>query len=407
MMRVTLKSTTSHMKELISDKYADLAKIQEELSTGKQLLQPSDDPISVANDLKLRSTASVLAQNAKNITDGLNFMQVADTAMQSMNTTMRRLRELAVQASSDTLTSSDRSNIQQEEDQLFRQMISLVDTNYNGDYIFGGTQNKVPPFPIVSSVAASASDYRNLSMAYFNGATAGVGQPAQIKNAFDNSVMTNILPGSLKLSSGSTYFVEGRDYTVDYVNGTITPLNAALAVDISDAGTFAGPNYQAGGFSLTFDSIGKAKDVFGNTISNGGDIVREIEPGVVTPINIAGDDLITNRQTGTDMITSLIRMGQNLIQNNQKGISGSITNIDNVFQAIINAQSKNGARINRFQTTQTRNEEQVTQNSSLQSKLEDADMADAATRFSLIEMVYTAALKSASMAIQPSLVNYL
>ena len=40
MMRVSLKSVTDHMEELISNKYADLARIQEQLSTGKRLLRP-------------------------------------------------------------------------------------------------------------------------------------------------------------------------------------------------------------------------------------------------------------------------------------------------------------------------------------------------------------------------------
>jgi flagellar hook-associated protein 3 FlgL len=407
MMRVTLKSATDKMEALISNKYADLSKIQEELSTGKQLLQASDNPTAVANDLRLRTTGAIMDQNGKNITDGLNFMQVSDTAMQSMNTIMQRIRELAVQGSSDTLGSAERGYIQQEQDQLFRQVVGLLDTNYKGDFIFGGTQSKIEPFPIDSSTASGLADYQKLKMAYFNGATLGVGQPAQIKNAFDNTAMTNILPGSLKLSDGAVNYVEGKDYTVDYVNGTITPLNAALAVDLSDGGTFTGPNYQAGGFSLTFDRVGRGKDVFGTTVSNGGDVLREIEPGIVTAVNIPGDDLITNRATGTDLITSMIRMGQNLVQNNQPGISNSITDVDNVMQALLSSEGKNGARVNRFDTTQTRNEDQVTQNTSLLSNLEDADMADAATKFSLDQMVYDAALKSASMAIQPSLVNYL
>jgi flagellar hook-associated protein 3 FlgL len=407
MMRVTLKSSVDHMEELISNKYTDLSKIQEQLSTGKQLMRPSDNPTAVANDLKLRTTTAIMEQNGKNITDGLNFMQVTDTAMQSMNSIMQRLRELAVQGSSDTLGSTERVYIQQEQDQLFRQVIGLVNTNYKGDYIFGGTQSKVVPFPIESSLAGGPADYQKLKMSYFNGATLGVGQPAQIRNSFDNTAMTNILPGSLKLSNGAVNYIEGRDYTVDYVNGTITPLNAALAVDLSDGGTFVGPNYQAGGFSLTFDRVGRGKDVFGTTVSNGGDVLREIEPGIVTAVNIPGDELITNRNTGTDMISSMVRMGQNLLQNSQPGISGSIDDIDNVMQALLSSESKNGARVNRYETTQSRNEQQVTQNNSLQSDLEDADMAEVASKFSLSQMVYNAALKSAAMAIQPSLVNYL
>jgi flagellar hook-associated protein 3 FlgL len=407
MVRVTLLSETQHIQQLIANSFSTMSKTEDQLSTGKQLLQPSDDPAGVENDLRVRTAGSVLSQDGKNITDGLNFMQISDTAMNSMNTVMQRLRELALQASSDTLGASDRQSIQQEQDQLFRQMISLANTNYEGNYVFGGTQSKIAPFPIDSSVASGPADYQKLNMAYFNGAAAGVGQPTQIRNAFDNSAETNILPGSLKLSDGANQFVEGKDYTVDYVNGTITPINPALAVDLSDGGTFAGPNYQPGAFSLTFDRVGQAKDVYGNAVANTGNILREIEPGVTTPINIAGNDLVVNNATGTNLITSMITFGQNLIQNNQAGISSAITDIDNSSQQILNAQSKNGARMNMLQTTQSRNADQVTQNTSLQSDLEDVDMGKAATDFSLQQTVYQAALKSAADVIQPTLTNYL
>jgi flagellar hook-associated protein 3 FlgL len=407
MMRVTLKSITEHMQDLIATKYGDLTKVQEQLSTGKQLLRPSDNPVDVANDLKLRTTTALMTQNGKNISDGINFMQITDTALQSMNPIFQRLNELAIQGSTDTLSATQRVYIQQETEQLFRQLISIADTNYKGDYIFGGTQSKIIPFPIETSLAGSPADYQKLRMSYFNGAALGVGQPAQIRNAFDNSAMTNIIPGSLKISNGAVNYVEGTDYTVDYVNGTITPLVPALAIDISDGGTFAGPNYQPGAFSITFDRVGKGKDVFGDTVSNGGDVLREIEPGVVMAVNIPGDELTFNRQTGTDMITGLIRMGQNLLQNNRQGISNAIDDIKSSSQQILNAQARNGARVNRFETTQGRNEQQVTQNTSLQSELEDVDMAAAASKFSLAETVYNAALKSAARAIQPSLTDYL
>jgi flagellar hook-associated protein 3 FlgL len=398
---------TQHVEDLISTKYADLSKTEEQLATGKQLLAPSDNPVDVSNDLRLRTTTAQLTQYGTNITDGLNFMQVSDTAMSSMNTVMQRIRELAVQGSGDTLGASDRNAIQQEEDQLFRQVISLANTNYKGDYVFGGTQSKIAPFPIESSVASGPGDYQNLKMAYFNGAAAGIGQPAQMRNAFDNSAETNILPGSLKISDGATQYVEGKDYTVNYVNGTITPLNAALAVDISDGGTFAGPNYQPGAFSITFDRVGQAKDVYGDAVSNSGDVLRDIEPGVTSPININGDEIFENNATGTNMITAMIQFGQNLIQNNDQGVSNAITDVSNLSTSLQLAQAKNGARVNLFETTQTRNEQQITQNNSLQSTMEDVDMGQAATKFSLEQTVYDAALKAAASVIQHSLVDYL
>jgi flagellar hook-associated protein 3 FlgL len=395
------------MQDILAGRYSDLAKVQEQMSTGKRILRPSDDPVGTANDLKLRTTTSLMEQHAKNISDGLGFMSVSDTAMVSMNSIFQRMRELAIQASNDTISPNERIYVQKEVDQLFRQIISLVNTNYKGDYVFGGTQNKIAPFPVESSLAGSPADYQKLRMSYFDGSATGVGVAVQIRNAFDNSAMTNILPGSFKLSNGATTYVEGSDYTIDYTNGAITPLVAALAADLSDGGAFTGPNYQQGAFSLTFDRVGRGKDVFGTLVANSGDILREIEPGITMPINIPGDEVITNSMTGTNMITSMIRFSQNLIQNNRQGVSNAIDDIDNVLQAVLTSQTKNGARINRFETTQERNETQVSETYRLRSDLEDADLAETATQFSLMETVYNAALKSAALAIKPSLVDYL
>ena len=131
---------------------------------------------------------------------------------------------------------------------------------------------------------------------------------------------------------------------------------------------------------MTFDYVSKGKDVFGNTVGNNGNVMREIANGVTSPINISGDQLTVNSQTGTDMMSTMIAFEQNLLNNNTQGIQGNQP-IDNVNQAVSNSQNQNGARINRFTTTLTQSENQNTQTTGLISNLEDADMADAATKF--------------------------
>jgi flagellar hook-associated protein 3 FlgL len=397
-----MKELTTQVETVLDNRFTDLAGVQEQLSTGKRLLKPSDNPVDTANDIKLKTQLAEETQYHTNIQSGLNFMNVSDTAMQSMETIMQRLRELAVQGSSDTLSANDRANMQPEVDQLFRQLITLTNTNYNGDYVFGGTQSKIAPFPVQSSAAGSPADYLGLKMTYYDG-SGGVGVAAQIRNGFDNTPIANILPGSFKLSIGNVNYAEGADFTVDYVNGTITPLNAALAVNMAP-GT---ANYATGALKMTFDYVSRGKDVFGNTVANTGNVSREIQNGVIAPINITGDQLTVNSQAGVDMIGTMIRFEQNLMTNNTQGISTAISEIDGTNQAILSSQTENGARINRFRTTLTQNENQNTQTTGLISDLEDADMADTATKFSLMNTVYTAALKSASMTMQHSLADYL
>lgn len=240
-------------------------------------------------------------------------------------------------------------------------------------------------------------------MGYFNANGAPVGTTVQIFDGLSSKPLTNIIPGSFTLSVAGTNFSEMTDYTLDYEAGTITILNPALALDVTP-GT---PNYDISQVAMTFDSLDRGTDIYGQIVSNRGEILREIESGVTTPINISLDEMSKNRQTGDTLVTTMIRFGQSLVQNNQPAISNAIDSIDAVFSTVLSAQAKNGSRVNRLQTTLERNENQYTQTTSLQSELEDAEMADTMSKFMLTQNVYNAALQSAAKIIQPSLVNFL
>jgi flagellar hook-associated protein 3 FlgL len=420
-MRITFNSLNRHAQSVIRERYADLARLQEQLSTGKRLLRPSDAPVDVANDLKLRSKIAEITQYRKNIEDANGFISITDTAMMSMNDLMQRMRELAVQGASDTLSATERNYIGKEVEQLTRQFLSLLNTTYKGDYVFGGTQTKIPPCPIESSQAGSQENYDQLKMAWFDG-TAGTDTPIQLRSAFDNTAITNIIPGSFKLVSNDSLgnrreWINGTDYTIDYVNGTISILStgsdpAALTVDVSAGGAFnAGPTppgyYSPNGFAITFDHVTQGKDIFGDTVETAGNIYREVERGTTMAINITGDEIIRDAATGTDLIETLVSLGQSLYNNDRNAIRQSIGAIDNSFQNILSAEARNGSRLNRIETTLSRNDEQVTETTRLQSEIEDAEMTDTITDFSLAETVYNAALKSAAMVLQPSLADYI
>ena len=411
-MRRTYRTINRHTQYVINDRYNDLARLQEMLSTGKRLLRPSDDPVDVANDLQLRTKLKQLSQLKDNMKDGLAFMQVTDTAMMSIDTLLQRLRELAIQASSDTLSDKERLYIASEVEQLTRQFVALANTMYKGDYVFAGTQTKIMPFPIEYSRASTALNYANMEMAYYDASAVAPGTPVQIFEAFTGEAITNIIPGTFNLRVGGTTYYEGTDYTIDYANGTITilptsPNAALLSADVLN-GTIAGvPNYSLNGFQITFEYVGKGEDIYGDPVNNDGHILREIESGIVTPINITANELLVHYDTGTNLLETFIAFGQSLIQNDRPNIVNAITNIDIGFATVLAAQAKNGARVNRFDITLERNESQYIETSRLQSEIEDTEYAATATNFAVAETVYNAALQAAAKIIQPSLVNFL
>jgi flagellar hook-associated protein 3 FlgL len=403
---MTAKRLTEHVQATMNTCYSDLAYVEEQIATGKRILKTSDDPVGTAKLIQLKSQLAQENQYKSNINDGTSFMNVTDTAMSSMYTAMQRVRELALEASSDTMSASDRVSTFEETDQLLREVVSLLNTNYNGSYVFGGSQSQIEPYSVETSDAGTVDNYSSLAMAYYDG-SGGTGTSVQLNNAFDGSAIGDILPGTVSIKIGSTTYTEGTDYTVDYVNGTITPLNADLAIDVSDGGTFSGPNYTSGGVAITFEYVGEAKDIYGNTVSNTGDVSRTIENGNTAVINISGDELTKNSDDGTDLIDSMIKLEQSLLNNDTDGIETGIANIDSGMECITSSQSKNGAMINRFESVLSRNQSQITETTSLISDIEDVDTATAATDYSLKETVYNAALKSAASILNLSLFDYL
>jgi flagellar hook-associated protein 3 FlgL len=407
-MRITFNTVNRHMQYVIGNRYEDLAKIQEQLATGKRLLRPSDDPVDVANDLKLRSKMSQLNQFKRNIEDGLGYMGVTDTAMYSMNELMQRMRELAIQGASDTQSDKERLYLAQEVEQLLRQMVGLTNSEYKGDYIFGGTHTKITPFPIEKSEAKSAQDYTDLKMAYYDASGFPLGGTAvQIRNAFDTAPITNLIPGTFNLSVGGVKMQEDTDYSVDYVAGTITILAGGPNTALLSANVLAPANYQVNNFKMTFEHISKGKDIFGDVVATDGDVLREIERGIQIPINVTGDQVLNDQATGTNLFNVIIDLGQSLIHNSRTGVEDSISALDISFKNLLAAQSTNGARVNRFELTIERNDLQNTETTRQQAALEDVDYAKATMDFSTLQNVYTAALKSAGTVLQQTLANFI
>jgi len=165
-MRITFATVNRNVQRNLSRRYSDLVGYQEQLATGKRLRKASDDPVDVANTIKLRAKEVQLGQYKRNIQDGLAVMGVAASAMASMNDILHRTRELAVQAANGTYNDNDRMYMQQEVDQLYRQMMSVVNTKFKGTYIFNGTNGNVPPYKIASS-GCELTDYNNRTMATF------------------------------------------------------------------------------------------------------------------------------------------------------------------------------------------------------------------------------------------------
>jgi flagellin len=120
-----------------------MSKSLEKLSTGLRINKSSDDAAGLAISENLRTQVRGAAQAQRNALDGTSLLQIAEGAANEISDVLQRMRELAVQSSNDTLTSTERNYANQEFGALKSEIdrISNV-TNYNGTQLISSTAGR-------------------------------------------------------------------------------------------------------------------------------------------------------------------------------------------------------------------------------------------------------------------------
>ncbi|MFD1388324.1 flagellin [Oceanobacillus oncorhynchi subsp. oncorhynchi] len=114
----------------------------EKLSSGLQINRAGDDAAGLAISEKMRGQIRGLEQASTNAQDGISLIQTAEGALNETHDILQRMRELAVQASNDTNTESDRAELQKEVNQLSQEITRIAEnTEFNTQNLLGGDLN--------------------------------------------------------------------------------------------------------------------------------------------------------------------------------------------------------------------------------------------------------------------------
>jgi len=144
--RITPAMITSSTLNSLNSSLAALERTSDELSSGKTILEPSDNPYGASQVIDLQSQLEGLSSYESSTQDGIAWENTASSAMSSMNQVVQRVRELVVQAANGTNNQSDLSTIALEVEQLTESIKQDADTQYAGQYIFSGTLTTTPPY---------------------------------------------------------------------------------------------------------------------------------------------------------------------------------------------------------------------------------------------------------------------
>ncbi|MDP2130704.1 MAG: flagellin [Erythrobacter sp.] len=179
-----------------------LGSAMERLSTGQRINSASDDAAGLAIAASMTSQIRGMAQGVRNANDGISLAQTAEGALNEVTNMLQRVRELAVQAGSDTFRESDRDNIQVEVDELTAQIGQVVaNTQFNGVALFDGTTTSV-------TILAGANDVDtvDLALADLTALTAGDGTPGSfdVTGADGSSARTSLVDIDADIAAIST-----------------------------------------------------------------------------------------------------------------------------------------------------------------------------------------------------------
>jgi flagellin len=116
----------------------DLSRAMERLSTGSRINQAKDDPFRNYEIKNVNSEVSRIGKATQNTTDGASLLQIADGTCNEVHGILQRVRELAVQSANDTLSSTERFYLNQEADQLLKEVDRIaMSSMFNSKQIFG------------------------------------------------------------------------------------------------------------------------------------------------------------------------------------------------------------------------------------------------------------------------------
>ncbi|AXV05896.1 Flagellar hook-associated protein FlgL [Euzebya pacifica] len=113
-------------------------RLQEQLSTGRQLNRPSDSPTGLVTAMQTRSSLARREQHLRNADNAVGWLNTADAALQGSSNMLRRVRDLTVQGGNSTLDPVSRENMAQEIEAIRAGLTEIANSRYAGRLLFAG-----------------------------------------------------------------------------------------------------------------------------------------------------------------------------------------------------------------------------------------------------------------------------
>lgn len=144
-MRITNKMLADTFLGDMTTNLENMQTIQRQMTSGKEIRKPSDDPFKVARSMQLHTDITSNKQYNENIKDTINWLNVTDTSLGQAGDVLHRVRELLVSTGNPGFTENERRAIKDEINEKVGELSQILNTNFDGKYIFGGTRGNAKP----------------------------------------------------------------------------------------------------------------------------------------------------------------------------------------------------------------------------------------------------------------------
>lgn len=433
-MRVSTGMVFNSNLGLLNDRTASLLKTQQQVSSGKRILTPADDPVASSQILQLNQAAARNSQYLESQKTATNTLGMVDGHLSSITDSLARIRELAVQAGNPALSDSDRKSIGTELRSRYDELVGIANTkDGNGQFLFSGYQGTTKPF--AGSVETGMNYFgddgqRELRVSDSRLLPVTVTGNEVFMNIRNGNGVFQAAPQTAAANTGSGVIDAGTvlDQSKWDSSANSGNLQVRFWQDPTTAKTYYDLVDAASGKSLftdTTSTTGGAGNTFTHAYNSGNAIGFS---GLASPYNDFGVSVsITGTPASGDAFTlqsstahGLFDMLGNLIKTieapasgaatgtlRQNGINQALTNMSQVEDNVLRVRASVGARMNEVTDLGSLGQGLDTQYQTRISELQDVDYNKAITDITRTQTELQATQQSFAKISGMSLFNYL
>lgn len=409
MQRITNSMMTSKFLSNMKRNLNNMSTIQNQLASGKEILRTSQNPFAATRNKQLANQISDNEQYNANIKDTSNWLDTTDTALSQAGNIMARIKELMVKAGNGAYSEDEIATIKNEVVEKSKELAQIMNTTFDGAYIFGGTKGTTKPVTVDAD--------GNLSYADTN----------------ENRLPCDTNGNKISALGGevSKISIDSKQVTItaEIKNTNTTPPTITTVTQKIDLFDTSNKLKSQDVLKNELEGIGAGLyDSYLSTNQIGTHLKTEISQGVVVEYNKTATDIF--EFTDSKLTTAQNPKGEVNVMNeissliNNLGIlSGDVagdktqaqdyingdglTKMDSIVQNLLSNRAQVGTMQNRMESAMETNEDQNYNMTDILSSSEDIDFTEKTMEYAVMQTVYTAALQTSSKVLMNTIMDYI